>query len=171
MLDADRQDSLLNWHRDRMTAGRGSDARIQVEDASQLRDADIGAAIARAREAAQLVIVDAEGTSNFKTAYAGMDSDFVVVRQRLDAKPNPASRLQELVAATPKPKAAVNPPPEQARGEPPANYFHQVVEATVVTPKRSPKKGPTRSQHVTMRLSAPERERDSSGGAMKEASA
>jgi chromosome partitioning protein len=82
MLDADRQNSLLNWHRDRINAGRGGDAQIQVEDASQLKDADIGSAIARAREAAQLVIVDTEGTSNFKTAYAGMDSDFVVVPTR-----------------------------------------------------------------------------------------
>lgn len=97
--------------------------------------------------------------SEQKTAPMGMGDMIGATRQRLDAKPDPASRLQELVAATPKPKAAVNPPPGQARGEPPANYFHQVVESPVVTPKRSPKKGPTRSQHVTMRLSAPERER------------
>jgi len=82
MLDADRQNSLLNWHRDRTAAGRGKDSRIQVEDASQLRDSDIGAAIAKAREGAQLVIVDSEGTSNFKTAYAAMDSDFVVIPTR-----------------------------------------------------------------------------------------
>lgn len=82
MLDADRQNSLLNWHRDRTAAGRGSDSKIRVEDASQLRDADIGAAIAKAREGAQLVIVDSEGTSNFKTAYAAMDSDFVVIPTR-----------------------------------------------------------------------------------------
>ena len=31
---------------------------------------------------AQLVIVDSEGTSNFKTAYAAMDSDFVVIPTR-----------------------------------------------------------------------------------------
>ena len=82
MLDADRQNSLLNWHRDRLAAGRGGDSRIMVEDASQLRDADIGAAINKAREVAQLVIVDSEGTSNFKTAYAAMDSDFVVIPTR-----------------------------------------------------------------------------------------
>ena len=82
MLDADRQNSLLNWYRDREAAGRGGDGRIVVEDASQLRDADIGAAIKRAREAAQLVLVDSEGTSNFKTAYAAMDSDFVVIPTR-----------------------------------------------------------------------------------------
>jgi chromosome partitioning protein len=82
MLDADRQNSLLNWHRDRIASGRGGDSRITVEDASQLRDSDIGAAIARAREVAQLVIVDSEGTSNFKTAYAAMDSDFVVIPTR-----------------------------------------------------------------------------------------
>jgi chromosome partitioning protein len=58
------------------------DSRIAVEDASQLRDSDIGAAIGRAREAAQLVVVDSEGTSNFKTAYAAMDSDFVVIPTR-----------------------------------------------------------------------------------------
>lgn len=82
MLDADRQNSLLNWHRDRIAAGRGGDSRIQVEDASQLRDSDIGAAIAKAREQAQLIVVDSEGTSNFKTAYAAMDSDFVVIPTR-----------------------------------------------------------------------------------------
>ena len=82
MLDADRQNSLMNWHRDRVAAGRGGDSRIQVEDASQMRDADIGAAIAHARGKAQLVIVDSEGTSNFKTAYAAMDSDFVVIPTR-----------------------------------------------------------------------------------------
>ncbi len=49
MLDADRQNSLLNWYRDRMNADRGGEGRITVEDASQLRDADIGPAIARAR--------------------------------------------------------------------------------------------------------------------------
>jgi chromosome partitioning protein len=31
---------------------------------------------------AQLVVVDSEGTSNFKTAYAAMDSDFVVIPTR-----------------------------------------------------------------------------------------
>ncbi|RIA46398.1 chromosome partitioning protein [Hephaestia caeni] len=82
MLDADRQNSLLNWHRDRISGGRGGDTRITVEDASQLRDSDIGGAIAQARESAQLVLVDSEGTSNFKTAYAAMDSDFVVIPTR-----------------------------------------------------------------------------------------
>ena len=61
MLDADRQNSLLNWHRDRREEGRGGDSLITVEDASQIRDAEIGAAIKRARESAQLVIVDSEG--------------------------------------------------------------------------------------------------------------
>lgn len=82
MLDADRQNSLLNWYRDRQAKGEGGAGRIVVEDASQLRDADIGAAISRARTMAQLVIVDSEGTSNFKTAYAAMDSDFVVIPTR-----------------------------------------------------------------------------------------
>jgi hypothetical protein len=97
--------------------------------------------------------------SEHKSAAVGMGDMIGATRQRLDAKPDPASRLQELVAATPKPKATVNPSPEIAWREPPANYFPQVVQPPVVTPKRSPKKGPTRSQHVTMRLSAPERER------------
>lgn len=66
MLDADRQNSLLNWHRDRREE-EGEGLLITVEDASQIRDAEIGAAIKRARESAQLVIVDSEGTSNFKT--------------------------------------------------------------------------------------------------------
>jgi chromosome partitioning protein len=82
MLDADRQNSLMNWHRDRQATGKGEGSRIVVEDASQLRDADIGNAIAQARSLAQLVIVDSEGTSNFKTAYAAMDSDFVVIPTR-----------------------------------------------------------------------------------------
>lgn len=82
MLDADRQNSLLNWHRDRREEGRGGDSLITVEDASQIRDGEIGAAIKRARENAQLVIVDSEGTSNFKTAYAAIDSDFVVIPTR-----------------------------------------------------------------------------------------
>ena len=33
MLDADRQNSLLNWHRDRREEGRGGDSLITVEDA------------------------------------------------------------------------------------------------------------------------------------------
>lgn len=94
-----------------------------------------------------------------KSPTVGMGDMIGATRQRLDAMADPASRLQELVAATPMPKAAVNPSPEIARRDPPVNYFHQVAEPPAVTPKRSPKKGPTRSQHVTMRLSAPERER------------
>lgn len=82
MLDADRQNSLMNWQLDRIDAGRGGDSKIIVEDASQLRDADIGAAISNARTQAQLVIVDSEGTSNFKTAYASMDSDYVIIPTR-----------------------------------------------------------------------------------------
>lgn len=82
MLDADRQNSLLNWYRDREAKGEGRGPKIVVEDASQLRDSDIGAAIQRTRRIAQLVIVDSEGTSNFKTAYAAMDSDFVVIPTR-----------------------------------------------------------------------------------------
>ncbi|TWH78537.1 ParA family protein [Novosphingobium taihuense] len=82
MLDADRQNSLMNWHRDREASGKGEGSRIVVEDASQLRDADIGNAIANARSRAQLIIVDSEGTSNFKTAYAAMDSDYVVIPTR-----------------------------------------------------------------------------------------
>lgn len=82
MLDADRQNSLMNWFRDRQSAGSAGDAKIVVQDASQLRDSDIGGAIAEARKSAQLVIVDSEGTSNFKTAYAAMDSDFVVIPTR-----------------------------------------------------------------------------------------
>ena len=82
MLDADRQNSLLNWYRDRLAQGRGGDSRIVVEDASQLRDGEIGSAIQRARETAQLVLVDTEGTANFKAAYAAMDSDYVVIPTR-----------------------------------------------------------------------------------------
>lgn len=83
-------------------------------------------------------------------------------RQRLEtasAPDNPSARLQALVAATPKPKAIAVPQPEAPAAEPPANYFAQVAGATAVTPKRTPKKGPTRSLSMTMRLSAPERDR------------
>ena len=86
MLDADRQNSLLQWHRERSAAleeaGQGDTNRIHVEDVSKIPDADIGAAISNARAMAQLVIVDSEGTSNLKTAYAAMDSDYVVIPTR-----------------------------------------------------------------------------------------
>lgn len=79
LIDADRQNSLLNWHRDREAQGMSIQLNITAEDASQIRDVDIGQLIANARANAQLVIVDTEGTSNFKTAYAAMDADYVVI--------------------------------------------------------------------------------------------
>ena len=83
VLDADRQNSILNWFRDREASGFASpNSHITVEDASQMRDSDIGAAIAQAKQLADLVIIDSEGTSNFKTAYAAMDSNFVVIPTR-----------------------------------------------------------------------------------------
>ncbi|MGE4404376.1 hypothetical protein [Pseudomonas sp.] len=93
---------------------------------------------------------------------AGMGDMIGATRQRLDATPDPASRLKELVAATPLPVRTAAPVTDVPGRLPPTNYFPQVPQApevAVVTPKRSPKKGPTRSQHVTMRLSAPERQR------------
>jgi len=82
ILDADRQNSMLNWYKDRVEAGRGVDDGITVIDASQLKDQDIGPAIEKARSQANLVIVDSEGTSNMKTAFACQDSDYVVVPTR-----------------------------------------------------------------------------------------
>ena len=81
VLDADRQNSMVNWYNDRLAEDRAGDG-VTVIDASQLRDVDIGAAIKRAKANASLVLVDSEGTSNFKTAYAAQDSDYVVVPTR-----------------------------------------------------------------------------------------
>lgn len=71
------------------------------------------------------------------------------------------AKLQALVAATatPKPKPPVAPAPEPISAEPPRNYFPQVPATTGITPKRTPKKGPTRALSMTMRVSAPERDR------------
>jgi len=82
ILDADRQRSMLNWYQDRCDAGRSGNDGIIVIDASSSPDKDIGPAIAKARSDANLVIVDSEGTSNFKTAFACQDSDYVVVPTR-----------------------------------------------------------------------------------------
>lgn len=82
ILDADRQNSMMNWYQDRSEAGHNADDGITVIDASQLLDKNIGPAIAKARSQANLVIVDSEGTSNLKTAYACQDSDYVVVPTR-----------------------------------------------------------------------------------------
>ncbi|WP_375383616.1 ParA family protein [uncultured Sphingomonas sp.] len=81
VLDADRQNSMVNWYNDRLAEDRAGTG-ITVVDASQLRDVDIGNAIKRAKADASLVLVDSEGTSNFKTAYAAQDSDYVVVPTR-----------------------------------------------------------------------------------------
>lgn len=81
ILDADRQLSLLNWYTDRASEGMDT-AAIKVIDASQLRDTEIGGAIEQAKQDAQLVIVDSEGTANFKTTYAAQDSDFVIIPTR-----------------------------------------------------------------------------------------
>lgn len=81
ILDADRQHSLLNWFVDRQEEGVDT-AKIVVRDVSQIPDDQINKAIDKAKGDAQLVIIDSEGTANFKTAYGAMDSDYVVIPTR-----------------------------------------------------------------------------------------
>lgn len=81
ILDADRQHSLLNWFVDRQEEGVDTSS-IVVLDVSLIPDDQINQAIKDAKSKAQLVLIDSEGTANFKTAYAAMDSDFVVIPTR-----------------------------------------------------------------------------------------
>lgn len=84
-------------------------------------------------------------------------------RKRLEEPRDPADRLRGLVAATvtatsdpvsPGPMPRV--PHDVAL---PPNYFPQVATQPAVVPKRKPQRGPTRSLHISMRLSVPERDR------------
>lgn len=86
-------------------------------------------------------------------------------RQRLEQGGDPADRLKNLVAATPAPRVATPAPAAPPVGrEPasqalPANYFPQVTADVAIIPKRKPQRGPSRSLHISMRLSPPERDR------------
>lgn len=88
-------------------------------------------------------------------------------RQRLEQSGEPADRLKSLVAATSAPRAAAPTtlsPMSAPQREPvsqalPPNYFAQVPADVAVIPKRKPQRGPSRSLHISMRLSPPERDR------------
>lgn len=84
-------------------------------------------------------------------------------RKRLDQPHDPADLLRSLVAATvtatPGP-ASPGPIPRVSHDVAlPPNYFPQVDAQRAVVPKRKPQRGPTRSLHISMRLSVPERDR------------
>lgn len=106
ILDADRQKSMMNWQNDRVEAGRGVDDGITVVDVSDIQDKNVGAAIVKARSQANLVIIDSEGTSNFKSLYACQDSDYVVVPTRssrldLERTVETAEMLQRMCKGVP----------------------------------------------------------------------
>jgi hypothetical protein len=96
-----------------------------------------------------------------KTAGSAMGDIIGATRQRLEQPDSPADRLKALVAATTpsKPTIAASAPREPASGTLPGNYFPQVAVETGLIPKRKPQRGPARSLHISMRLSAPERDR------------
>jgi len=96
-----------------------------------------------------------------KPAASSMGDIIGSTRQRLEQPENPAERLKGLVAATATPKApAVAPIQREPTGSSvPPNYFHQIPQDLGVTPKRKPQRGPSRSLHISMRLSPPERDR------------
>lgn len=106
ILDADRQKSMMNWQNDRVEAGRGVDDGITVVDVSDIPDKNVGAAIVKARSQANLVIIDSEGTANFKSLYACQDSDYVVVPTRssrldLERTVETAEMLQRMCKGVP----------------------------------------------------------------------
>ena len=106
ILDADRQKSMMNWQNDRVEAGRGVDDGIIVVDVSDIQDKNVGAAIVNARSQANLVIIDSEGTANFKSLYACQDSDYVVVPTRssrldLERTVETAEMLQRMCKGVP----------------------------------------------------------------------
>lgn len=106
ILDADRQKSMMNWQSDRVEAGRGVDDGITVVDVSDIQDKNVGAAIVKARSQANLVIIDSEGTANFKSLYACQDSDYVVVPTRssrldLERTVETAEMLQRMCKGVP----------------------------------------------------------------------
>lgn len=80
-------------------------------------------------------------------------------RQRLEQPENPAERLKNLVASATATISARSPTREEAHTTLPGNYFPQVAIETAMVPKRKPQRGPTRSLHISLRLSLPERDR------------
>lgn len=99
--------------------------------------------------------------SDRNTAGSAMGDIIGTTRQRLEQPESPADRLKALVAATaPARPATPSPTPREAGPATlPGNYFPQVTIETGLTPKRKPQRGPARSLHISMRLSAPERDR------------
>jgi len=77
-------------------------------------------------------------------------------RQRIEHQDD-TEKLKSLVASTRK----AMPAPISAAPAPelPSKYFPQVSAEVAVTPKRKPIKSATRSQHMSMRLTAAERDR------------
>lgn len=96
-----------------------------------------------------------------KSSASTMGDIISSTRQRLEQSDAPADRLKSLVAATAAPKLAASPPTHREAAQPvlPPNYFPQITTDVVITPKRKPQRGPARSHHISMRLSAPERDR------------
>ncbi|MES2303704.1 MAG: hypothetical protein V4521_16800 [Pseudomonadota bacterium] len=82
-------------------------------------------------------------------------------RQRLEEPASPAERLKSLVAATAPAKSVATPLAhrESSPAVLPGNYFPQVAVDVGIVPKRKPQRGPSRSLHISMRLSPPERDR------------
>lgn len=83
-------------------------------------------------------------------------------RQRLEqTDSDPSARLKNLVAGTviKAPKSEVR----EATATLPQNYFAQIPQQTAepvyISAKKKPVRGPTRSLHVSFRLSPPERDR------------
>ncbi|ATP21849.1 MULTISPECIES: hypothetical protein [Sphingobium] len=96
-----------------------------------------------------------------KSAAGAMGDIIGSTRQRIEHSEDPADRLKNLIAATPKPAPAAAPAPvrEPAPTTLPSGYFPQVASEVGIIPKRKPQRGPARSLHISMRLSPPERDR------------
>lgn len=90
-----------------------------------------------------------------KSAAGAMGDIIGSTRQRIEHSEDPADRLKNLIAATPKPAPAAAPAPTTL----PSGYFPQVASEVGIIPKRKPQRGPARSLHISMRLSPPERDR------------
>lgn len=99
-----------------------------------------------------------------KTQASPMGDIIGSTRRRLEQGGDPADRLKNLVAATPAPRMPPQAPPQstvvrEPAPQTPSGYFHQVAADVPVVPKRKPQRGPSRSLHISMRLSPPERDR------------
>ena len=94
-----------------------------------------------------------------KPAETGMGDLIASTRQRLEQPADPADRLKSLMATTttPAPTPRSSPPRDQAPAL--TNYHPQIPSEAGVIPKRLPQRGPKRAFHISMRLSAPERDR------------